>query len=60
MKSKLPMTMKALFFDNGIEHVNHLLVQELKDAQGVDVARGRAGRSNNQCHREQKNNTFVR
>lgn len=60
MKSKLPMTMKALFFDNGIEYVNHLLVQELKDAQGVDVARGRAGRSNDQCHIEQKNNTFVR
>ena len=60
IKFKLPMFMKALFFDNGIEYVNHLLVQQLKDAQGVDVARGRSGKSNDQCHIEQKNNTFVR
>ena len=60
LKEKLPMAMKSLFFDNGIEFVNYLLVQELKDAQGVDVARGRSGKSNDQCHIEQKNNTFVR
>jgi hypothetical protein len=60
LKSKLPFLMQSLFFDNGIEFVNHLLVQELKTAQGVDVARGRSGKSNDQCHIEQKNNTFVR
>ena len=60
LKANLPFMMRALFFDNGIEFVNHLLVQELKDAQGVDVARGRAGKSNDQCHIEQKNYTFVR
>jgi hypothetical protein len=57
---RLPFIMRALFFDNGIEFVNHLLVQEFKDAQGVDVARGRSGKSNDQCHIEQKNSTFVR
>lgn len=57
---RLPFLMKSLFFDNGIEFVNHILVQEFKNAQGVDVARGRSGKSNDQCHIEQKNNTFVR
>lgn len=57
---RLPFAMRSLFFDNGIEYVNHLLVQEFKDAKGVDVARGRSGKSNDQCHIEQKNNTFVR
>ncbi|MCB9027038.1 MAG: hypothetical protein H6625_12010 [Bdellovibrionaceae bacterium] len=52
--------MNALFFDNGIEFINHLLVQEFKDAKEIDVARGRTGKSNDQCHIEQKNNTFVR
>ena len=60
IKENLPFEMKSLFFDNGIEFINHLLVDELKTADGVDVARGRAGRSNDQCHIEQKNNTFVR
>jgi hypothetical protein len=60
MKVKLPFAMKSLFFDNGIEYVNHLLVQQFKDVQGVDVARGRSGKSNDQCHIEQKNSTFVR
>ena len=60
LKEKLPFIMISLFFDNGIEYVNHLLVQEFKDAKGVDVARGRSGKSNDQCHIEQKNNTFVR
>ena len=60
LKDNLPFLMKSLFFDNGIEYVNHLLVQEFKDAKGVDVARGRSGKSNDQCHIEQKNNTFVR
>lgn len=57
---RLPFTMKSLFFDNGIEFINHLLVQEFKETKGVDVARGRSGKSNDQCHIEQKNNTFVR
>ena len=57
---KLPFAMIALFFDNGIEYINHLLVEEFKDNQEVDVARGRVGRSNDQCHIEQKNSTFVR
>jgi hypothetical protein len=56
----LPCPLTALYFDNGIEYVNHLLVEEFKVQQGVDVARGRAGKSNDQCHIEQKNNTFVR
>jgi hypothetical protein len=60
LKKNLPFLMKALFFDNGIEFINHLLVQEFKDLDGVDVARGRAGKSNDQCHIEQKNSTFVR
>ena len=60
LKDGLPFAMRSLFFDNGIEFINHLLVQEFKDVQGVDVARGRSGRSNDQCHIEQKNNTFVR
>jgi hypothetical protein len=60
LKKNLPFLMKALFFDNGIEFINHLLVQEFKDLNGVDVARGRAGKSNDQCHIEQKNSTFVR
>jgi hypothetical protein len=60
LSDELPFTMRALFFDNGIEFINHLLVQEFKDTKGVDVARGRSGKSNDQCHIEQKNNTFVR
>lgn len=60
LEQRLPFSMRALFFDNGIEFVNHLLVQEFKNAKGVDVARGRSGKSNDQCHIEQKNNTFVR
>ena len=60
IKDGLPFAMKSLFFDNGIEFINHLLVVEFKDVQGVDVARGRSGRSNDQCHIEQKNHTFVR
>ena len=60
LKSALPFKMEALFFDNGIEFINHLLVVQLKQNLGVDVARGRAGKSNDQCHIEQKNNTFVR
>ncbi len=60
LRSQLPFEMKSLFFDNGIEFINHLMVQEFKDAKGIDVARGRSGKSNDQCHIEQKNNTFVR
>lgn len=60
LSSRLPFAMRSLFFDNGIEFINHLLVQEFKNAKGVDVARGRSGKSNDQCHIEQKNNTFVR
>ena len=60
LSSRLPFAMRSLFFDNGIEFINHLLVQEFKDAKGIDVARGRSGKSNDQCHIEQKNNTFVR
>ncbi len=58
--SRLPFKLKSLFFDNGIEFVNHLLVEEFRIKQEIDVARGRAGKSNDQCHIEQKNNTFVR
>ena len=60
IKDKLPFKMSSLFFDNGIEYINHLLVEEFKNNQEIDVARGRVGRSNDQCHIEQKNSTFVR
>ena len=60
LNERLPFIMRSLFFDNGIEFINYILVQEFKDAKGVDVARGRSGKSNDQCHIEQKNNTFVR
>jgi hypothetical protein len=60
LEAGLPFPLKALFFDNGIEFVNHLLVTAFKINKGIDVARGRSGRSNDQCHIEQKNHTFVR
>jgi hypothetical protein len=60
LEGRLPFKLLALFFDNGIEYVNHLLVEHYKISRGVDVARGRSGRSNDQCHIEQKNHTFVR
>ncbi len=60
ISERLPFLMRSLFFDNGIEYINHYLVVEFKDIKRVDVARGRAGKSNDQCHIEQKNNTFVR
>ena len=60
IRAQLPFEMKSLFFDNGIEFINHLLVDEFKVNECIDVARGRSGRSNDQCHIEQKNNTFVR
>ena len=60
LNENLPMKMLSLFFDNGNEFINHLLVQTINQKLGVDVARGRAGKSNDQCHIEQKNNTFVR
>lgn len=46
LSSRLPFLMRSLFFDNGIESINHLLVQEFKDAKGVDVAIERSGKSN--------------
>jgi hypothetical protein len=60
IKMRIPFRMRSLFFDNGIEFINHLMVQEFKLNHGVDVSRGRSGKSNDQCHIEQKNNTFVR
>ena len=60
IKENLPFAMNSLFFDNGIEFINHLLVEEFKIKYGLDVARGRSGKSNDQCHIEQKNHTFVR
>ena len=60
INSKLPMKMAALFFDNGSEFINHLLVETINQSLGVNVARGRSGKSNDQCHIEQKNSTFVR
>lgn len=53
----LPFKLKALYFDNGIEFVNHYMVEQFKEK---DLARGRVGKSNDQCHVEQKNSTFVR
>lgn len=57
-----PILWTNLYFDNGIEYINYLTVKEFEtDRQrGVELARGRTGRSNDQCHVEQKNNHFVR
>lgn len=63
IEAKLPFELRALYFDNGIEYVNHLLFEEFsKSARGteISVARGRAGKKNDQCHVEQKNNTYIR
>jgi hypothetical protein len=60
INTRLPMKMSALFFDNGSEFINYLLVETINQSLGVDVARGRSGKSNDQCHIEQKNSTFVR
>jgi len=62
IESTLPIMMTHLYFDNGSEYINHALVKafaERKD-KPVVVARGRSGKSNDQCHVEQKNNVFVR
>lgn len=61
IERRLPVLMMALYFDNGMEYVNHELVEHYKDRpEEVTVARGRSGRKNDQCHVEQKNNHFVR
>jgi hypothetical protein len=58
----LPVPMSNLYFDNGIEYINHMLVKTFaeREEKPVVVARGRSGKSNDQCHIEQKNNVFVR
>jgi hypothetical protein len=58
----LPVPMCNLYFDNGIEYINHMLVKTFaeREEKPVVVARGRSGKSNDQCHIEQKNNVFVR
>lgn len=59
----LPYTLLTLYFDNGIEYINHLLADQFSKnhlGQPMVIARGRVGRSNDQCHIEQKNNTFIR
>jgi hypothetical protein len=63
IEADLPFELRALYFDNGIEYVNHLLFEQFsKSARGseISVARGRAGKKNDQCHVEQKNNTYIR
>lgn len=62
MELALPIQMTNLYFDNGIEYINHHLINTFADRadKPIVVARGRAGRSNDQCHVEQKNNVFVR
>ncbi|MEI8062373.1 MAG: hypothetical protein WCG97_03720 [bacterium] len=62
MELILPVTMTNLYFDNGTEYINHALVKAFAERtdKPVVVARGRSGRSNDQCHVEQKNNVFVR
>ena len=56
------MLMVNLFFDNGIEFINHTLVKAFSERKDkpIVVARGRSGKSNDQCHVKQKNNVFVR
>lgn len=59
----LPYTLLALYFDNGIEYINHLLADQFSKnhlGEPMEIARGRVGRSNDQCHIEQKNNTYIR
>lgn len=62
LELSLPMLMVNLFFDNGIEFINHTLVKSFSERKEkpIVVARGRSGKSNDQCHIEQKNNVFVR
>jgi hypothetical protein len=62
MEKVLPFPLLALYFDNGMEYVNHLLVDIFTQscATPISIARGRSGKKNDQCHVEQKNNVFIR
>lgn len=62
IEAELPMQMTNLYFDNGTEYINHALVKAFAErvSKPVVIARGRSGKSNDQCHIEQKNNVFVR
>lgn len=62
VETKLPFDLLALYFDNGMEFINYRMVQEfqMREKKPVKTERGRKGKSNDQCHVEQKNNHFVR
>jgi hypothetical protein len=61
MEKLFPVKFIVLYFDNGIEYVNHLLAQQFggRKENKIEIARGRAGKKNDQCHIEQKNNFFY-
>lgn len=61
MEQRLPFAMKGFHTDNGGEFVNHHLHTFFKDRHiPIEMTRGRPGRSNDNPHVEQKNNTHVR
>lgn len=61
MEQGLPFPIKGFHTDNGGEFINHHLHSFYKDRdKPVKMTRGRPGRSNDNPHVEQKNNTHVR
>jgi len=63
MEARLPFPLKALYFDNGSEFMNEVIVERFaKDDRAValPIYRGRPYRKNDQAYVEQKNYTHVR
>lgn len=61
MEMRLPFRMFSFHTDNGGEFVNHHLYSYFRERESpVRITRGRPGRSNDNAHVEQKNNTHVR
>jgi hypothetical protein len=60
-EERLPFMMKSFHSDNGGEFINHHLHSYYRDRKApVAVTRGRPGKSNDNPHVEQKNDTHVR
>jgi len=61
IEERLPFRMQSFHTDNGGEFINHHLHSYYRDRPvPVEVTRGRPGKSNDNPHVEQKNNTHVR
>jgi hypothetical protein len=61
IEERLPFRMQSFHTDNGGEFINHHLHSFYRDRPvPVEVTRGRPGKSNDNPHVEQKNNTHVR